>query len=61
VNARIDGLSLGFSSSGPQMRGWYLANYDEKELIEMFKHMGLKKDEVKGALALIAIFRRPIR
>ena len=54
----IDGMALGFRSSGPQMRGYYLAHFDEKDVHDMLKLLGIKKQHMDGAMALVTLMRR---
>ena len=52
---------MSFRSSGPQMRGYILDHYALDEVADLLKLMGIKKDEMKGAMALVEMIRRPIR
>ena len=51
-------MALGFRSSGPQMRGYYLAHFDEKDVHDMLKLLGIKKQHMDGAMALVTLMRR---
>ena len=59
--SKIEGISMSFRSSGPQMRGYILDHYQLDEVADLLKLMGIKKDEMKGAMALVEMIRRPIR
>ena len=43
------------------MRGYILDHYALDEVADLLKLMGIKKDEMKGAMALVEMIRRPIR
>ena len=59
--SKIDGMALVWRSCTPPTRGSCLERWEPKDINDMLKFMGMKKEHLPGAMELVELIRRPAK